>query len=343
MAHNLDFSKGFAAFASRKEAAWHVLGSTVEAMSAKEALTLGGLDFDVIKLPNVHKIGNKEIISQNSFFTYRNDTEAVLGDKLGKDYTVIQNRESMDLIDTLVSSGVAEIETVGALFGGAWVFITCKVKASYSAGKDEINQYLIVSNSHDGSKAVEVYFSDVRVVCWNTLQLSLKGCTQIHRCRHTANVKDRVNEAFKIMNLVESNVRAKKEAFEKMQNTQFSEARFFDYIGNVFFTKDEIKAVKEGKKDAISTRKQNIITDISQFANTGIGQKEANPGSSWWAYNGLTGFYSNVKTYKNTENRMNSLLWGTDAELMEKGLELALEPSKIVSLAKDLTVNLNFN
>lgn len=105
MAHNLDFSKGFASFASRKQTAWHGLGSVVDAMNTKQALQLGGLDFDVIKAPNIHRIGTKEIVSTNSFFTYRNDTEAVLGDKLGKDYTVLQNREAMDLIDTLVESG----------------------------------------------------------------------------------------------------------------------------------------------------------------------------------------------------------------------------------------------
>lgn len=242
MAHNLDFSKGFAAFASRKQTAWHGLGQIVDALNCQQALKLGGLDFDVIKAPNIHRIGTKEVISTNSFFTYRNDTEAVLGDKLGKDYTVLQNRESMDLIDTLVESGKAQIETVGALFGGARVFITCKVKEAYSVGKnDTVEQYVIISNSHDGSKAVEVYFSDVRVVCWNTLQMSLKGCTQMHRVRHTANVKDRVNEALKIMGIIENNVQAKKEAFEAMKKPSFQKPVFLIISETCFSLKRKMR------------------------------------------------------------------------------------------------------
>lgn len=165
----------------------------------------------------------------------------------------------------------------------------------------------------------------------------------MHRVRHTANVKDRVNEALKIMGIIENNVQAKKEAFETMKKTKFSETRFFDYIRNLFFSKEEMTNVKAGKTDAISTRKQNIIKDVVAFTNDGVGQKEAVEGSAFWAYNGVIGYYSNQKTYKDSENRMTSLLWGADAGVMESALELALEPKKIVSLSREIVVPRNFN
>ena len=73
MAHEIDTQKGFAGFASFKQKAWHGLGTVLEErMSIADALTFGGLDFEVQKSPNVHRFpdGNEQV-SKDSFFTYR--------------------------------------------------------------------------------------------------------------------------------------------------------------------------------------------------------------------------------------------------------------------------------
>lgn len=345
MAHELDNSNGKIGFASRKQAAWHGLGQIVEAMNCEQALNLGGLNFEVVKSPNIHRINPEiEIVSTESFFTYRTDTNAVLGASLGKGYTVLQNKEALNLIDSVVESGKIQIETVGSLFGGARVFITCKAAESYKiGGNDEVEQYLVISKSHDGSKAVEVYFTDIRVVCNNTLQMSMKNATQMHRVKHTANVKSRTNEALRILNILDANLEAKEVAFTKLKETRFSEAKFFDYIGNLFYTKDEITELQKGNKEIISTRKKNIIKDVLDFANYGVGQAEAEEGSAWWAYNAITGYYSNQKVYNDAESRMQNLLWTSDAAVMDNALQLALEPGKIKSCAQKVITNFILN
>ncbi|MFX9626919.1 alpha/beta hydrolase, partial [Acinetobacter baumannii] len=80
-------------FFSVKEKAWHGLGQIVEDYpTSKEALQFAGLDFEVVKRPNTHRLDDgTEIISKTSFYTYRPDTGAILGDRLGKDYEVVQN------------------------------------------------------------------------------------------------------------------------------------------------------------------------------------------------------------------------------------------------------------
>ena len=95
MAHNIHLNEktGKHSFFSVQEKAWHGLGQVVETYpTSAEALKFAGLDFEVEKLPNMHRLNDgTEITSQTSFFTYRPDTGAVLGDRLGKDYQVVQN------------------------------------------------------------------------------------------------------------------------------------------------------------------------------------------------------------------------------------------------------------
>jgi hypothetical protein len=79
--------------ANVKEKIWKVIGKDIDSnATSAEAIVQAGLDFEVAKHPNLHTLpSGNNIISDNSFFTYRTDTEAVLGDKIGRDYEVIQN------------------------------------------------------------------------------------------------------------------------------------------------------------------------------------------------------------------------------------------------------------
>lgn len=123
MAHNLNFNRktGRYSFFSVKEKAWHGLGKIVEQYpTSAEAIEFAGLNYDIRKKSNIHRISyDIETISDNSFFTYRTDTNQVLGDKIGADYAVIQNREAFAFFDAIVGGGEGILyETAGALGHG---------------------------------------------------------------------------------------------------------------------------------------------------------------------------------------------------------------------------------
>ncbi len=329
-------------FVSYRQPAWHGIGTVLEnVMTTKDALQHGGLNFEVRSLPNIHRLpDNTEVISEKSFFTYRTDTNHILGDCVGRSYTILQNYEALNLLDEVVKKGDLLIETAGALNGGAKVFICAKVKTPIVVnGNDENYQYLVLSNGHDGLMSVQAYFTCVRVVCNNTLQLSMKHCRNKISIKHTANVKNNTTKALEILNVIESNQHCAQSGFEHLAKTQLSQRQFFDYIGNLFFEAEEIKNLKTGKpyKDVISTRKQNVVKSVIEYCYEGVGQQDANEMSSWWAYNGITGFFNNTKTYKTPEHRMNSLLWSYDSDTMQTALHLAIEPKLIQKLSIDLS------
>lgn len=342
MAHMIDNQKERNAFVYTGAAPWHGLGEKLDVISAADALEKGGLDFDVQKLPNVHILpdGNgslKEIVSDTSFFTYRADTNFVLGSKLGKDYTVLQNIDALNLVDEVLQAGRATIETAGSIDEGRKVFICLKANDSIQVGTNDIvNQYILLATSHDGSMSITATPTNIRVVCNNTLTAALRSAQGAIRIRHTSNAGMRLAEAAKVLRLISDNTAANEDNYNQMRANELSASQMFDYFGNVFLSADEIKSLREGKraKEVISSIKLNQLDALVKFSNNGLGQDLArnnNNHNLWEAYNAVTGQASR-KIYKSFDDRANSLLFGGAAATIERAGVLALEPHKIVTL-----------
>jgi len=334
MAHKIDLSTGKPALVMFQQPAWHGLGKvfTTE-ISRTEAENEGGLTFQVEKAPNIHTIpGIDPIVSKDSFFTYRTDTNAILGTRLGRDYTVYQNHEALDVIDELLKNGNLKIETAGAVDQGKRVFICLKMaNPIIVGGNDEVSQYVLLANSHDGSLAITAMPTNVRVVCWNTLSAALGAAKPQHKIRHTTNAADRVKEAFKIMGLLQENSKLNSAAYNAMREHKISNTDFFDYIGNILMTPEEIVNLQKGAKDVLSTRKQNIVKEVLEYAEIGQGQAEALGNGNlnyWWAYNAVTGYLTSKK-YNTADDRFNSLMFGDSAAKIKTAANLALKPDTI--------------
>ena len=350
MAHLIDNSKGFNAFVSFAAPAWHGLGTVLNnPLSTADALNQGGLNYDVLKLPNIHYLPNgEEIISEDSFFTVRTDVNKVLGSRLGKDYEVMQNIEALNVVDEILQAGTATIETAGAIDEGRKVFICLKVAKDIIVGSnDSVKQFVLIATSHYGSLSITAMPTNVRVVCNNTLTAALRGSQDKIKIRHTINAANRLQEAARILKLMSNNTAVNTDNYNEMAAYVISKEQMFNYFGNVFCTHSEIKDLQLGKKpkEVLSTRKQNILSDVLNFANNGQGQSCAMKGNDhtmWSAYNAVTGYITRKK-YSSASDRANSLLFGTAADTIENAGVLALNPSKIQPLHRVNFDGLNLN
>jgi phage/plasmid-like protein (TIGR03299 family) len=351
MAHLIDNSKGFNAFVSYQAAAWHGLGKIMDtAISTEQALNEGGLNFDVIKLPNIHYLPNgSEIISEDSFFTCRTDVNKVLGSKLGKDYEVLQNIEALNVVDEILQSGTATIETAGAINEGRKVFICLKVNQDLIVGStDKVQQYVLVATSHDGTMSTTVTPTNVRVVCNNTLTAALNGAKGAIKIRHTSNQAMRLSEAAKVLNLIKENTEINTANYNRMREIAITKNDLMNYFGNIFCSEKEIKQLQAGLRvnDVLSTRKQNQLLEVAGFASKGVGQTEALTGKDglnmWYAYNAVTGYITRKK-YSSVDDRANSMLFGAAAATIQDAGVLALNPDKIQPLHKVNISGLNLN
>lgn len=215
------------------------------------------------------------------------------------------------------------------------MFVCLKLQNPIIVGsQDAVEQYVLLANGHDGSLAITAMPTNVRVVCWNTLSAALGAAKAEHKIRHTKNSADRVKEAFRIMGLLEDNSKHNTAAYNAMQHNSLTKQEFFDYIGNVFFDAEEIAGLRKGDREAISTMKKNVLSEVLNFAETGIGQKEAltNSGPNmWYAYNAVTGYLTS-KPYKNKDKRFDSLIFGDSAKKIAVAGDFALKPHTIQPL-----------
>jgi len=323
MAHNISFQKNINGdFVSKNLKPWHGFGTILENVSFNDAVNYGGLDYTVEKSPNIHKMGDVEIISETSFFTWRTDTKSVLG-VVGNRYTPIQNMDALSIVEKFPY----KIETAGVLKNGGISFVCMKSdKQIVVKGNDLTEMYLLFTNSFDGVTPFSVIFTPIRVVCNNTLNAAMKGAVEKYAFRHTVSATEKLHEFAKVMNLFNETTNTLEQTFNIISETQINP---LDFMGYVFLTKEEITAIANGRltdgqgDSIISTRKKNIMIDALKYYETGPGQAEFK-GTAWGAYNAITG-YMGTKDFTDHEDQMMSVVFNANYKATtEKAMSLAM-------------------
>lgn len=333
MAHNINFNEqtNKYSFFSVKEKAWHGLGQIVEDYpTSKEALQFAGLDFEVVKRPNTHRLDDgTEIISKTSFYTYRPDTGAILGDRLGKDYEVVQNIDAFSFFDAIVDGDGIQYETAGALGKGEKIFITAKLPGYIKVGIDDmIEKYLFLTTSHDGFGSIMAAFTPIRIVCNNTLNAALRSCSNSIKIRHTANVKERLEEAHKVMGISNKLSIELEGIFNQWAKVRITDIEVRKLIQMAMVpNKEVLQNIEKGELDELSTCFKNMCDDVYEYNMSSPSQQyETTKGTVFGAYNAITGYFQNVRNYKDDEAKIKSTLYSGTAQLRtQKAFQLCTD------------------
>jgi phage/plasmid-like protein (TIGR03299 family) len=198
MGHNL--FQGRMAYVGKPP--WHELGVKVpESIKARDMCIAAGLDWLVRKAPAPgarlidpkNKLFDRYLISRDP--VKGEQSSVALGLVTGQ-YELLQNTEAFAFFEPFIESGFAIFHTAGALGNGERVWVLAKLKGQmFVAGDDKVERYLLLSNSHDGSGAVSIRFTPIRVVCQNTLNIAMKRNTGVISIRHTRNLAQHLAKA----------------------------------------------------------------------------------------------------------------------------------------------------
>jgi phage/plasmid-like protein (TIGR03299 family) len=330
MAHNInynDLTKKHSFF-SVKVRPWHGLGQIVQDYpTSAEALKFAGLDFEVCKAPNIHRLPDgKEIISKTSFFTYRSDNGAILGDKLGRDYQIVQNTDAFSFFDEIVGGDGILYETAGALGkNGERIFITAKLPDYIRVGSDDlIEKYLFLTTSHDGSDSITAAFTPIRICCNNTLNAALQQCSNAIKIRHTSNAQDRLKQAHKVIGISNKLSAELEQLFNHWSKVRITDSNVKKLIELAMVPNKEVLAnLQKGLQDELSTCFVNMCDSVYEYALTSPTQQEqTTKGTLFGAYNAVTGYFQNVRNYKDDEAKFKSIMGGTAQIKAQKAFDL---------------------
>lgn len=209
-----------------RETPWHGLGIRVnEAPASRDALTLAGLDWSVIQEPVYTETGE---LVEGYRANIRDADRRVLGVVTDR-YKVIQNREAFAFTDALLGEGV-RYETAGSLQGGRKVWLLAHMPHEYIITGERISPYLLFSNTHDGSGAIKVALTPIRVVCNNTLNLALSAAKRSWSMIHTGNIRSKMKEARDTLFMAEQYMDSLGKEFESLRMKKLSDKTVMDYI-----------------------------------------------------------------------------------------------------------------
>lgn len=343
MAHEISNVSGKHEFAAFKTPGWHGLGETFqEKVGIEKGIELAYLNWTVGKAPNIHRLPDgTEIVSDRSFFTFREDSGTILGPSVGPQYEVIQHTEAFSVIQEVLTDG-HYLETAGAVRNGEFVFAVVKMNESlFVDGQERTDLFMLFLACHNGSKVSQVSLTPVRVVCMNTLRAALRNITYQIKLRHSGDVQAKVEEAAKIIDSFRKSQVDLRAKYQKMMDTRITTSTLLSYIVNVMASTPTLNELEELQSvEALTTRVRNTISDILVYMENGPGQ---NGGETLWdAYNGITGYLSNVREYKGYEHRFENLLMdGTAAQYNQRALSLADNPDKIKQVDLGVLTSLN--
>ena len=314
MAHGLEKENDMAYFDTLP---WHSLGVKLHSLAtAQEMLdAVPALAANVIKEPILR--AGEEI--PGKFFTIRSDTNRVLG-VVGQDYRVLQNRDAFRMLDAItMDKNGAKYETAGVLWGGRKVWALARVPEFLEVVPgDTLAQYLLISNSHDGSQAVRIMETPVRVVCANTLSMAQGGKGKNVRLRHSGDLIVKVSEVQDALRIIRQDFSQTLGLYKALAKDTPSADDIDECLNRLYpATKSERSTLQ---KDRVKVfMHEGIGCDISGIA-----------GSAWALYNSVTELVDHhanegSKRPDKEDMRLNSIWFGSGAEFKATALETIAE------------------
>ena len=298
------------------ETPWHGLGNQLdEAPTVSEAISAAGLDWEV---------GLKDLFTQEGTpvparATYRKTDNSILG-VVGPRYTPLQNVDAFDWFQPFIDAGECALHTAGSLHEGQKVWVLAQLNRDNSeiVRGDEVCKFILLSNSHDGTTAIRVGYTPIRVVCANTLAWAHSNRnSQLIRIRHTRSSKSNLENVRDIMDNINAGFEATADQFRFLASKNFNQGDVRRYVKTML----DIEGTVD---DDIKTRTRNIMDDILTRIE---GPKQSATGvrGTWWAaYNGFNE-YLNYAKGRTEDNRLDSLWFGLNANDNIKALTKAVE------------------
>ena len=324
MPANLATTNGHAAMAYFSETPWHGLGVRLnEPASAAEAIEAAGLNYEVEMKPVSTPDG---VAIQGKQAVVRQDTKQPLG-IVGNAYQPIQNHQCFGFLDAIVGEGRLHYHTAGALGQGERIWMLAKLDGEIRIrdSEDVTEKFLLLSNSHDGTSSLRVFFTPIRVVCSNTLAMAeRRGRRQGVSIAHKGNLDGKIAEAQEILGFARRFYDGMGEKIDRLASYYPTRTQLADYFRALYPDDPETK----------NRRAESIRTTLERLFESGRGQEIPETRRTMWsAFNAVTEYVDyhrptrGISERQQADSRLKSAWFGAGARLKAEAWRQALHCS----------------
>lgn len=349
MAHEIDFTTGKPAMAWAGEAPWHGLGHELtEGADLDTWVREAQMDWELKSSPVLYGVGSED--SQADVLEYpervvlhRSDTLSPIS-IVSSRYKVVQPRDVTEFFRELTELGGFKMETMGVLRGGRyyWALARTSDKKVSVNTTDVVEPYVLLATSSDGTMSTVGHLTAVRVVCMNTLQLSVGTVGQRAHVQvpHFSRFDpDAVKEQLGLLPEAWQGFGTAAKAMAKVKLTTEEAVKFFvdvyapqslleeDALQEIFAPGWELDA--EDREDtglvSIAKIRPKMLQTLAAYDSGPGSNLVTAKGTLWGAVNAVTRYWDHEYKAREVDNR---LLWAwTGGGLREKqrAYELAQE------------------
>ncbi len=310
MAHMIEMIDGKASMAWAGETPWHGLGTQVSNdLTPEQMLKAADLDWKVVPVPAYATIGGEQVDIGRSALVRDRDNKVL--DVITNDWVPNQNSDAFDFFNDFVAAGEMEMHTAGSLRDGQLVWALAKVKDGFELfNGDAVESYLLFTNPHKYGSSIDVRFTPIRVVCNNTLSLSLsRDANQVVKVSHRNEFNgDNVKE---MLGVAKEKLQSYKEMAAYLGSKRFTDENIVDYFKRVFPV--------SGAKKELSKNAEIALNIIDQQPGAEFAE-----GTWWQAFNAVT-FMTDHVIGRSADTRLQSAWYGYNKGLKTRALETAVE------------------
>jgi len=318
MAHMIDTTTGAAAMAYVGRTPWHGLGAQLQPGASIEEWTAAArLGYTVLESPVLYESPASTELQRWPLrkVLHRSDTGAPLA-VVSDGYRVVQPAEVMDFFRRLGELGGFELETAGALSDGRRVWALARVSDGADVvDGDTVRPYLLFGTSYDGTMATVAKFTDIRVVCNNTVVRALGEGNGSVRVLHSERFD--ADEVRLQLGIVASSwerflVQSRALAGVPMSGTEADE-----------FVRALLEPYHSGRLEIQDTRAYKRVLQLFNGAAIGADIPGV-AGTRWAMLNAVTQLVDHERG-RSDSTRLESAWFGTGAAMKQRAVDLLAE------------------
>lgn len=312
------------------ETPWHGIGKPViNDLTPAQMLVEAGLDWRVEKVPlyaeyngRNYETGRCALIRDRlvtNMETGETEEEHRILTFTTGNWNPVQNEEAFAFFHDFVMAGDMEMHTAGSLSDGEVVWCLAKTKESFALHKnDQVDNYLLFTNYHRFGSANDIRMTPIRVVCNNTLTLSLsKRSDQMVKINHRKPFDP--EEAKNLLGVASLKLGKYQELAEFLSKKRYTTDKVKEYFGHLF----EPTSTKN-KEAKVESRAAKYLYEVVLNEQPGA---EYGEGSWWQAFNAVT-YYTNHEAGNRPDSRLNNVWYGKNRDTNVLALNKAVEYAK---------------
>jgi phage/plasmid-like protein (TIGR03299 family) len=296
------------------ELPWHGLGvKVIDDLTPEQMMEKAGVNWSVEKQDLVTS-GGSTVKSKQALVR---SSDGLVLDVVGKGWNPVQNADAFNFFEEYVRAGDMQMHTAGSLNDGKMVWALAKTNESFELFNGDVTEnYFLFSNPHEFGKAIDIRMTPIRVVCNNTLTLSLsQESDKMLKVNHRKEFD--VAEVKEQMGIAREKMEQYKTMAEFLGSKRYTSENIVEYFNEVF------GSIAKEKIDGVTPFTSNNAKNAMEYLDTQPGANFAQ-GSFWNAFNTVTYMTDHVQGRSN-DGRMTSSWYGRNRRVKLKALDKALE------------------